>query len=590
MKVTYNGARHTLRDKDLLGEGGEARVYAMGRDLAAKIYTLADTERAERIARITAFPSNLPAGVVAPLGIIEGAREAPVGFAMERFDGRAIRWLGRRAWREGLLSRASVCRVFTELHTLLSALHAAGVVVGDLNSGNVLFKDEDVRIIDADSMQLAGWPCPVADERILDPALYGVDLAAAPAFSPDTDWYAFSTLLFESLLYVHPYGGVKKGMKSLLERAQAGHSVLRSDVKRPKAAADPELLPEALLDWFERVFDRGARGAFPPDLLALAWTACACGAEHGQSACPACARPVKRAPAVRRGRATARRVTRVGGRIAAARVSAEGELSYLWEEGGALRREDSSLVIAGALSPELGVHIAGRHTWLTRGGEALKLRDGQVSARVRTGLCRGETAFAAGAASAYLLRGDWLIEEANGQPLGQVLEGQTWIAVGDALGFGAWRVGRLLMAFTFTPGRPGFTPVTLPPVDGRVLDRSVAFDGADVLLGLETEHQGRRRSALHLIRGGAVVASREGEPDLDPALHTVRGRALRRGRVVLATDDGLLVLAPRGDRLVDIAAFPDVEPFVDAETALLPGSGGSLFAVTPREITHITLT
>ena len=125
-------------------------------------------------------------------------------------------------------------RIFASLAAALDALHALGIVVGDLNDGNVLVVGDEIRFIDVDSMQFGRWPCPVAHERYLAPELYGVDLSAAPRFLPEHDWYAFLVLLFSALLYVHPFGGVHPKLPTLVRRVAAGVSLLSSLVKRPK--------------------------------------------------------------------------------------------------------------------------------------------------------------------------------------------------------------------------------------------------------------------------------------------------------------------------------------------------------------------
>ena len=108
-----------------------------------------------------------------------------------------------------------------------------GALVGDFNEGNVLFRGATPFLIDADSMQFDGLPCCVGHEKFLDPRLYGVDLTRAPRFDPGTDWYAWSVLLFSSLLYVHPFGGIHKKFATPLRRAEARYSVLRPDVTYP---------------------------------------------------------------------------------------------------------------------------------------------------------------------------------------------------------------------------------------------------------------------------------------------------------------------------------------------------------------------
>ena len=188
-----------------------------------------------------------------------------------------IRRLGQRKWREGVVSSEEVTEIFRRIHDVLVHTHEQNVIIGDLNDGNVLFSSVNPWFIDTDSMQFGSYRCHVAHEKYLDPRLYGVDLAQTTAFTEDTDWYAYTVLLFSSLLYVHPYGGVHPGYPTALRRAEAAWSVLRPDVRYPRVAEPFDVLTDELLDWFAGVFDRGRRERFPRDLLDIHWTRCRCG-------------------------------------------------------------------------------------------------------------------------------------------------------------------------------------------------------------------------------------------------------------------------------------------------------------------------
>jgi hypothetical protein len=300
--VYLNGKRLRLEDRDLLGTGGEGSVFRAG-DRAIKVFFEANDQRARKLA---AFPAGLPARVVGPLALCADAKGNTVGYAMRALDGAVdLHRLGQRKWRQGAMTANEVLALFRELLATVGALHARGVVVGDLNDGNVVLTPAPTGgwepwFIDADSMQFADFPCTVAHERFLDPRLYGVDLAhARRALSPESDAYALAVLLFSSLLFVHPYGGAHASYPTLLRRAEARHSVLRGDVKLPHAALRPEVLSDDALAWFADVFDRDARALLPPFLLEPRFVTCRCGAEHARRACPMCTVAVAVPAAVR---------------------------------------------------------------------------------------------------------------------------------------------------------------------------------------------------------------------------------------------------------------------------------------------------
>ena len=93
----------------------------------------------------------------------------------------------------------------------MAGLHALGVVIGDFNDLNVLVKDEQAYLIDADSFQFGGFLCRVFPERFVDPLSCDPQerrpLLCKP-FSTDSDWHAFAVMVMQTLLSVGPYGGV----------------------------------------------------------------------------------------------------------------------------------------------------------------------------------------------------------------------------------------------------------------------------------------------------------------------------------------------------------------------------------------------
>lgn len=608
MKVLIGNTPATLGPQELLGSGGEADVYRLGA-LAVKVYHPIDPSlppdgrRAAELAlerkleKVRAFPRGLPAEVVAPLELVTDPKGRPIGFSMRAIEGATeVLHLARRAFREGAVSSAEVIELFRALRRALLALHRAGVIAGDLNDGNVLFAGREVFLIDADSMQVPGHPCPVAHERFLDPRLYGLDLATRPVFDERSDWYAFSVMLFSSLLYVHPYGGAHPTLPTPLRRAEARHSVLRPDVRWPKAAIRPRVLPDALQAYFAEVFDGGRRGDVPESLLAMTWTRCACGLEHARVVCPDCASSGKvsvRATVRHRGACRATLIHRTEGRILAAAVW--GRLEYLTEQGGVIRREDGSRVMERPAAPGMRFVIAGPTTWVARGRELIAVQREQVVARASTQVFDGVPSFDVCPSQTephLLLRleEEWLM--AGERRMGKISRGRTWIRGGARMGVGLYRIGRTTFAFVFRPGRPGLTDVQLPGVTGRVLEVDAAFDDDLVCLSILGEREGSATAAMYLIGSDGRIHGRlEGAPHEHRALASVRGKCVRGGRVLAATEEGIIALG--ADRstglLVEETLFTDTEPFVSLGAELLPGAGGSVYVVTTREITQLVL-
>ena len=590
MEAFFQNRRVKLGPKDLIGQGGEASVYRAGPH-ALKIYSGDAATVAAKAVKLREFPSGVPAFVLAPLGAVTGPQQDFIGYGMNLLAGAIdLRLYGDRKFREAKVSQAETGALLAQVGARLEELHQAGLVVGDLNDGNVLVKDQAAYFIDADSYQFGAQLCTVAHERFLDPRLYGAELSRRQVFSPDSDWYAFDVLVYTSLLFVHPYGGVLAGAPTLLRRAEARSSLLRAGVKLPQTALLPECLSEALIERFLDTFERDRRGPFPLALLSAPWVRCSCGLEHQRQSCPACRTAVVvPAPIERRaGRVVATRVFRTDGAILAARY--QGGLKVLYRDGsGELRREDGAAVpgVTGA-----SYAIAGGSTIIATEARVAELRGERVCSTAPRSLSFGQPLVAATASRVFRMEDDWLIDGRSGARLGSVLENATWIAAGEDRGIGLYRVGKLTCFFCFGGGSGALSPVELPSIEGRLVSAEACFDGTSTLLILETIVGGQRHLRLHLLDArGAVLASAEGPAGSAAHLGEPRSFALFSGRILRATDRGLLsVEVDRRLRTLSPGRlFPDTEPFISSDSELLAGPGGSVFVVGLKEIVELRL-
>lgn len=333
-----------LAPEQLLQIGGEGAVYAHGAK-AIKVYHTPDRWRADKLRYLVQQPvaQSFPPNVLSPQTLLLNGAGAVVGFAMARLPPAAlpVRNLAQPVFcRQHAIGIGAAARLLTKMWDTLDTLHRRGIVVGDLNEGNIWFDrvaltaasgPAGTHWIDVDSYQVGNFPCPVALLPFLDPDLYHVrDFRSRRHFSPETDWYAFAVLLVRALLHVHPYGGTHHQLKSLTARAQAGISVFDDAVTYPQSARPPQVLPDPLLRYLRRIFEAGERGAFPrPLLVDLATSArhCpVCGLSYSASRprCPRCRPRVE--PVIRR-RNPAWRVTRL--------LDGDATLLYVAPQSGA---------------------------------------------------------------------------------------------------------------------------------------------------------------------------------------------------------------------------------------------------------------
>ncbi len=197
MNVVVQGRRVALTKSHLIGEGGEAKVYRV-RDQAVKIFHACPPlssaltkrerarlnrqaarqlqEKAEKI-EILRRDFSLPAEVICPTSLVVSNTGSFLGYTMPLCSGvlEAGGFL-HPATRPAGWSLAQACTLLGDIHRVLSELHAHGLVVGDLNDGNILIAGGLPRLIDVDSFQVPRQGqrplrCVVAHEKYLDPHL-----------------------------------------------------------------------------------------------------------------------------------------------------------------------------------------------------------------------------------------------------------------------------------------------------------------------------------------------------------------------------------------------------------------------------------
>ncbi len=357
--VWIDGERHKLEPSALVGQGGEAEVYDLGDGRVVKWWKPADhpdfegmpaaqDAAKERIAigasKLRALPA-LPAGVVAPSGLALAKKGgAVVGYVMPKVRGVPLHSYGEPKWRrDNPVDGGDVVAALLSLHDAIAGLHRAGIVVGDCNDLNVLVDGRRVHMIDVDSYQFGAFGCSMFSERFVDPRLCGGQLVPTKPHDHASDWFAFATMAFRTLLGVGPWGGVHQPEDNATRcpptmRALRRLWVLAQDVVYPRAARSAAVLPDELVETFREIFERDQRGVFPRVLLErLRLRRCAsCGEEHGRVRCPACTTVAHLPPAVVHGRLTWRVIEAREVALAGAEITAHTR--PVWLAGDALVR------------------------------------------------------------------------------------------------------------------------------------------------------------------------------------------------------------------------------------------------------------
>ncbi|MDJ0737844.1 MAG: hypothetical protein QNJ47_27935 [Nostocaceae cyanobacterium] len=623
MDVYIHGKRIKLNPRHAIGKGGEADVFDIGKGKALKLFKspshpdyqgLPHEQKAarERLQihqqKLPAFPCNLPQKVIAPEELVTDKNGKTIlGYTMPFIkDAEVLLKYGERSFRQGGVSQQTVVSIFKDLRETVSQLHFAGIVIGDFNDLNVLIKGIEAYFIDADSFQFGSFPCQVFTARFVDPILCDAKanqpLLKLPHNS-ESDWYAFTVMLMQSLLFVEPYGGVykpKTPSEKIPHAARPLHriTIFHPQVRYPKPAIPYKVLPDELLHYFHQVFEKDIRGEFPQHLLEnLHWTKCTnCGTEHGRPTCPDCTHPVPstiKSVTVVRGKVTATRLFSTEGLILFATVE-KGKLYWLYHDRGEFRREDNSLVLNGDLNPHLQWRIQGKTTFLGYQGQIISFHPDKELDRLAVDSYKSKTVFDVNPNHRYWILNGQLQRDNNlgTTYIGEVLPEQTQFWVGSHFGFGFYRAGELNIAFVFDTQKPGINDqVQLPSLQGQLIHTNCTFSQDYCWLFLTTQEQGKICYRCVVIQAnGSIAATTQAHSGEDNWLTTLgNGNHLAAGNFLLAaTDEGIIRIELQQGQLIQTKTFPDTEPFVNTASQLLPAPHG-LYVVNSQQIYQLQI-
>ncbi len=637
-EVIIAGRSLSLNPQNILGEGGEAEVYDISATFpqtALKIWkppthpdfagSAEDAKRnrdgaKKRIEeygrKLLEFPKNTPPRLVRPRELAYGRNGRDViGYCMEIVAGaEVLRSYGQAGFRKkNGIDGNQVVRIMQDLHSSVQALHGQQIIIGDFNSSNVLVTGSEAWLIDADSMQFGKYPARSFTTRFVDPLICDPTLnhlLQVAHHSPATDWYAFALMLFECLLYYHPYGGVytpkdKANQLPLDARPLKRISVLNPDVITPSKGISFTHLPDDLLHFYSQLLEKDQRGTFPLNLLNnLRWTTCSnCGIVHARSSCPSCAQAV---PLVRKkvrvlGKVTADRMFQTSGTLI--EVAAEKDvLQTLCFEQGVFKREQGTVLLKAPQQPSLQFRIWGRKTVIAYQGQIVVIdENGNQVERLSVDTFRGRKAvFEVNNSHLYWVAQGRLLRDDTLGPrfIGNVLQGQTLFWMGQNFGFGVSRAGELQLAFVFDAQRTGINDsVKLPPFKGEWIGARAYFSSSHCWFFTAEKYNGRVHHNCYLIASdGSVIATAAGNEDDGSWLGALTGKVAvtlntaqgPKQAIFAATDNGLVRVEADNGQLFQSAHFPDTRDFVSTDDRLFADSKGLLVAGKER-IDRITI-
>lgn len=265
----------SYRVRAFIGEGAMGRVYAAWDESLARLVALkvmrsqhlgSDVWRHQFFAEARAMARVRHPNVMEVYGL--GTVRGTPYLVMEHVDGETLRSRLRR--HDGRLPLDEALRILEALCRGTQAIHAAGVVHGDLKPGNVLVgRDGRVAITDFGlallveaaappwvESSLAGTPAYLAPERIEGKPI-------APAMQGRADVYSLGVIGFELLTGQRPF--IASSTTSLVSLKSQRHPLVATHIRHDLPAAfdavltsaialDPAKRPASPMELMERIF------------------------------------------------------------------------------------------------------------------------------------------------------------------------------------------------------------------------------------------------------------------------------------------------------------------------------------------------
>lgn len=274
--LLYDASEQVVPLGEAIGSGGEGVVFDVqgSPHLVAKVYHKASlSERQDRKLRklVTLGASDVMAIAAWPRGLMFDPQTKGVrGLLMDKVaNAHPLHELYGTTARTRVFPHAQWGHLVLAARNLAAAfatMHERGVVIGDVNQGNLLVDaGMCVRMIDCDSFQVKHrghvFRCPVGTPHFTPPELQSLKLIEVDR-TPNHDAFGLAILIFH-LLFVgrHPFAGRFLGEGDMtIERAIAERRFAYSahtketQVEPPPATLRMDDLPASLGGLFERAF------------------------------------------------------------------------------------------------------------------------------------------------------------------------------------------------------------------------------------------------------------------------------------------------------------------------------------------------
>jgi len=264
MKVFIKGKNKPieLNNADFLAAGGEGKIYVKG-DTVYKICESGKMIPEGKFAELSVLSDP---HIIKPEQILVDAKNQNVGYTMKFIqDSYTLCQIFTKAFRlRNNIKHDTVIDLVRQMQRTIQHIHNHNILLVDGNEFNFLLdnKFKEVYFIDVNSYQTPHYPAMAIMDSIRDRHAHN-------KFSKLTDWFSFAIVSFQMFIGIHPYKGKHPKHTDIDSRMLHNVSVFDKDVGFPVAACQPfTVIPDAYLQWYKAVLDRGERIPPPNDLIA----------------------------------------------------------------------------------------------------------------------------------------------------------------------------------------------------------------------------------------------------------------------------------------------------------------------------------
>ncbi|MBC7555234.1 MAG: hypothetical protein H7257_14790 [Taibaiella sp.] len=263
-----------------IGRGGEGQVFEVREQSSVVLKKYNEPPSAAQVSKLARMVAMGSAAIEAyaawPAGLVMDGQGSVCGFLMKKLNGYVpLHMIFSPMDRKKLFPDKGynfLVHIARNLATAFHKLHEAGLVVGDVNEGNILINAAGmVSFIDCDSFQVKDgsrtFYCEVGVPRYTPPELLVKGTFENEERNPTSDSFSMAVLLFQ-LLFMgrHPFAGRNTSTADIDEETaikmrEFAYSIHNRKKKLfpPKDSFDITSLPEQVVLFFHRAFEQDTR-------------------------------------------------------------------------------------------------------------------------------------------------------------------------------------------------------------------------------------------------------------------------------------------------------------------------------------------